>query len=448
MSTNLNLPDIDLSQSTIEDVYRAFKDKSKAESTLSQFREEQKKERDEAIKFVQETYPKLDGQIIICSLIQHDWNAEKVIIDLLVVNDELLREEEEEQNKLLPTEEEIVLDDEEEEEEEEIKPVVQELKPEEPAPEEEKTETYQETEVKVEPVKPTRIYLKEIDIKASQNDLKYQEQFTLEFTNKEVKQNTKAWVGMYVVGEKKDGHYITYQWVASAIDSKLTFNAPNYPCKIEFKYFNRKFNKAEITSKIEISVGPQFQILSVIKDKKIHGGWTQTSGEPKIESAWVGLYEVNEKSNSKYIAYQKTTIKENQFIFETPITPKDYEVRLFTSSMLSNYNEMGRSAHITVTGIDSLSLKKDEKFIIASPDIVTIDPYTSSSWIGLFKVEQVNSKLYVDYTYLVDRTKEISFKIPKAGGKYEVRIFTNSGYENVLIRSNSIEIEEKEEEVL
>ena len=444
MSTQ-NLPEIDLSKSTIEDVYRAFKnDKEKAESTLTQFREEQKLERDEAIKFVQETYPKLKGQIIISSLIQNGWNPEKVIIDLLVVNDELLQKEEEEQNKLLPTEEEIILDDEEEEEIEVKKEEKKSIEEEKDVPKKETDE--KETIEEEKPVKSTRIYLTDIDINVSATELKYQEKFTLEFTNKEVKQNTKAWVGMYLVGEKNDGHYITYQWVTSSVDSKLTFNAPNYPCKIEFRYFNRKFKKAEITSKIEISVGPQFQVLAVIKEKEIHGGWIQTSGEPKIENAWVGLYDSNEQSNSNYIAFKKTTMKENQFIFDTPIEPKDYQIRLFTSSLLSNYNELGKSAIITIAGIDSCELKIKENLIVASPNIVTIDPYKSYSWIGLYKIDQENPKLYVDYNFLYDRSKESTFEIPKAGGIYEVRIFKNSGYENVFIKSNSIEIEEKNEE--
>jgi hypothetical protein len=122
------------------------------------------------------------------------------------------------------------------------------------------------------------------------------------------------------------------------------------------------------------------------------------------------------------------------------LTPGDYHVRMFTSSLLSNYVELQRGDTITVTGVNELDLSLVNGEMVATPKIVTLDPYLSSCWIGLYSLEQENPTLYVDYSYVADRIEKIKFKIPSMSGVYEVRIYADSGYENVLLKSNSVEV--------
>jgi hypothetical protein len=429
-----NSQDIDLSQSTIQDVYRAFNnDKVKAEATLTEFRQEQKNERDRNIKIVQEIYPTMEGTLIIQSLIKNQWKVEETITELLPIYEEIKEEEKKVYLKNLKTEheEEVVLLSSDEvtpspEEEEIIEEQVKEVT------EEEETNLIS---------KPSTHLQNEIEFTVSSTQLHYQEKFTIQF-KEGTQHHSKAWIGMYLSTEVKDHHYLTYQWVSNGT-SQVTFYAPNYPCQLEFKYFSKKYQRVPFVhggSSPVVKVGPQFQLLSVLKEKEIHGGWTQTSGEPILKESWVGLYPVHEPSNSKYITFKKTTLEHPQFMMDAPLTPGDYHVRMFTSSLLSNYVELQRGDTITVTGVNELDLSLVNGEMVATPKIVTLDPYLSSCWIGLYSLEQENPTLYVDYSYVADRIEKIKFKIPSMSGVYEVRIYADSGYENVLLKSNSVEV--------
>jgi hypothetical protein len=441
-----NTQEIDLSQTTIQDVYRAFNnDKVKAEATLSEFRQEQKNERDRNIKVVQEIYPTMEGSIIINTLIKNQWRVEETITELLPLHEEMEQEsknlENEREDGLLEEEEEGPVEEEQEvkeqevEEEEEVKST---------SMEEQWKESTQEQWKKEEEVKLiSNSPMNEIEFIVSSNQLQCQEKFTIQF-KEGTQHHSKAWIGMYSsIGLKgKDHHYITYQWISNA--KEITFHAPNYPCQLEFKYFSKKYQRVPFkqgsTSPV-VYVGPQFKLISILKEKEIHGEWNQTSGEPIQEQCWVGLYPILESSNSKYIAYKKTTPEHPHFMMDVSLlSPGEYHLRLFTSSMLSNYVELSRGETIHLTGVNELELSLEDGEMVATPKIVTLDPYASSCWIGLYSLEQENPTLYVDYSYVADRIEKIKFKIPLEEGVYEVRIYADSGYKNVLLKSNSVEV--------
>lgn len=232
------------------------------------------------------------------------------------------------------------------------------------------------------------------------------------------------WIGIYSPS-KPNKKYETYQYRGRA-EKKGTviFTAPSKFGEYEFRYFNGSYEHSAISNRIV--VGPQIQ-MQAIHDKetnKFKVTWVQTSGN-SYPSAWIGFYEKSEGDNTKYITWEYANAPNNEVYFEVPYKPAQYEFRFFPT----RYTHVATSNILTITGEDKLGVTFTSDLITVKPNIVSVDPYQDSAWIGLFEVSETNHQQWKKYKYVQDRTLPLHFKRPKKGGHYEVRLFAKKSYD-------------------
>ena len=79
------------------------------------------------------------------------------------------------------------------------------------------------------------------------------------------------------------------------------------------------------------------------------------------------------------------------------------------------------------------------KEVTIVPNILSVDPYYDSVWVGLYFTAQNDNRQWRRYKYVSDRKTEIKFKAPRTAGEYEARLFACKNL-NVIAKSNTFAI--------
>lgn len=244
------------------------------------------------------------------------------------------------------------------------------------------------------------------------------------------------WIGMYPLKSPTlNKHYLTYQYKGKG-DKKgsVTFYAPQYYGEYEFRYFlNGSYESVARSEKLK--VGPQIQLEATRQQQKIAVKWSKTSGN-EYSRAWIGLYLKSEANNKQYITWEYANKPNTEVLFDSPIKPDEYEFRFFTNS----YEDVARSNTIHIEGKDTLVVTVADGMVNVKVNIVTVDPYQASAWVGLYFKEEKDHRQWRRYRYFKEHKTEIQFKAPATVGIYEARLFANGTYEP-LLRSEPFQLE-------
>jgi len=254
------------------------------------------------------------------------------------------------------------------------------------------------------------------------------------------KSNANDWVGLFAVNET-NRRYITYQWTGKDKTSgTLSFLGPNQYGTYEFRYFpGGSYQFVAVSNRIK--VGPKVEMTaSLIGDEhKLAVKYRQISGN-EYSRAWIGLYEISQADNRQYLAWEyaprDNSDGEHSILFDCPVKPKRYEFRYFTNS----YEDVARSNPVTVEGSDAMTASLANGIVTVNLNIVTIDPYYESAWVGLYFVHEKDNRSWRRYRFVQNRTGAIQFKAPRTAGIYEARLFANKTYD-IILRSNQFEIQ-------
>jgi hypothetical protein len=411
MSQEKDLPPIDLTQSVLGSVFQTFKtDKKKAEAVLDGFRQEMQTERTKVEQFCLQTFYDLPKETILECVHKNLWDTEKSLLELTHIRSLVVEEKVVHDNEIKVEVTECVVEN------TETGPVI--------PPREDFIQV-------THPEQPNSIDLLAAGIIVPQY-VEISSLISLDVSS--LAATEKSWVGMFLSNEKKS--YLTYQYLSTAKNGILSFYSPNLICDIVFQFFQIGENEIGFSTK-SIHVGADVQIVAVVKGEHIHGAISQLFGNP-LSGGWIGLYPTNQTNAGKYLAYQKLDdLKDGTFMFDVPINPQDYNVRLFSTSLLSSYNFVGKSGDVTIQGSDSCFITRDGDFILAKPTCLTYDPAVNKVWIGLYKVDENATKNYLDYAILKDRYSEVKIPVPKIEGKYQLRLLRKY---RTLATSNTITI--------
>jgi len=253
--------------------------------------------------------------------------------------------------------------------------------------------------------------------------------------------SNRDWIGLFAA-DKPNKEYFTYQWNAKA-ESKgsLTFTSPKVYGTYEFRYFSAaKPSYEHVARSSTLIVGPQYTLVATLDTltSTIKVKWTQLSGNP-YPSAWIGLYTKSQTNNNQYITWEYAAKTNNEVTFAAPIKPMEYECRLFPYS----YFDVARSNVITIEGKDVLDASiTPEGVLVVKTDIVSVDPYWESGWLGIYLSTENDNRQWKKYKAISQRKGEVTFRPPKVHGVYEVRLFANKTYD-VIARSNPVVIQQQ-----
>jgi len=243
------------------------------------------------------------------------------------------------------------------------------------------------------------------------------------------------WIGLFCV-DQPNKQYVTYQWTGKLLTKgSLSFLSPTIYGEYEFRFFpNGYYQHAAMSNRIK--VGPQIDLNATLDktQNKIVVTWKQISGN-SYPKAWIGLYEKPETNNHNYIAWNYASKSSNELSFDAPFKPREYELRFFSNS----YIDVARSNALLVEGQDKISATCENGMIAVKLNVVTVDPYYESAWLGVYFTHETNNRQWRRYKYFSNRKEDTIFKAPRTQGQYEVRMFANKTYDMIL-KSDSFTI--------
>jgi len=249
----------------------------------------------------------------------------------------------------------------------------------------------------------------------------------------------RDWVGLFPVG-KPNKEYYTYEWNAKGEKKgSLVFASPKIFGSYEFRYFSSSSASYQhLARSSPFSVGPQFELIAELdaKSNTIKGKWTQKSGNV-YSSAWIGLFQKSQPVNSQYITWEYASKPNNEVTFAAPIKPMEYELRFFPYS----YIDTARSNVVKIEGQDILDARMTPEGLVVSTNIVSVDPYWESAWLGIYLSAENDNREWRRYKKISLRKEDVPFRAPNVHGVYEVRLFANKTYDTIA-RSNTFTVEQ------
>jgi len=235
------------------------------------------------------------------------------------------------------------------------------------------------------------------------------------------------WIGLFLEGDT-ERCYKMWDWVKLE-SSTVTFTAP-FECGVyNLRYFHNKSYVCHGTSK-SFTIGPVFTLTPTsVSGTEIKLRVDQTFGD-NCPNLWVAHYPHGEVNPKSYITYKWAKHGEE---LTFPVTKTgQWNFKAFSEKTYDH----SATQSVIVPGSDTLTLtvNKEANTATVTYDISTVDPATEKVWIGIFHVEQEDSRYYRRYRYVTDRKGSFDVKAMQTAGIYEARLFANGTYD-VLCRS-------------
>lgn len=249
------------------------------------------------------------------------------------------------------------------------------------------------------------------------------------------RQTDTSWVGFYKVGAA-DTEYREYKYIKDLSDGNYTVNAPKELGSYEFRFFSDNgYIKTGTSSSVQvIQYTPTLTVnkTSYLPNETIT---VQYSGGSIFSDAWLGFYNVNSQ-DTQYISYENLTGNTSgSFTFTAPQASGQYQFRIYLDS---GYTKIGASQAFSVgefapaIGVSTANVKPGENVKVNFSNGST----SAGSWIGLYKSGSEDTA-YISYQNTNSAvTGEQQYTMPTEPGKYEFRIFKDSGYTKLATSSN------------
>jgi len=248
------------------------------------------------------------------------------------------------------------------------------------------------------------------------------------------------WLGLYKVNMDNRSYIKTIPLTQGKTKDIITFNNTLDPGSYEFRFFPYKCGYTYVT-KSNIFEIPNLDKLEVDivkvnnRIQKLKVNYQINSRNPST-SDWIALYKKGSENNY-YIIFKYIDPKIPFVEFDTPREIMEYEFR-YHSSTQSKYQDLTRSETIIIENTDIIHAEIEGKIITVNWDINSQEK-TTSDWVGLFKIQELNNKTYIQYKYVDAHSNAVVFDTPNEKGTYEIRYFSyNLGKYTDFRKSNPI----------
>lgn len=256
--------------------------------------------------------------------------------------------------------------------------------------------------------------------------------------NSEDPTSTSDWIGVYKAGSTAAASsYVTWNWIGEAKQQgTLSFVLSEFG-DFEFRYFSKRQYHVRATSN-PVHIGPAVDLTARFDadSNSIFVKIEQRSGNV-YPNAWVGMYASADADNSSYRGYDwASNARDHELRFAAPKAGA-WHFRYFPQK---SYVDVARCS-TNVSGNDRLELSISDGQMIVRTHIVTVEPGNDSAWIGIYRVEQTDPRLYRKYKYVPVGASNgvITFRSCTTPGEYEARLFANKTLD-VVCRSNTARV--------
>jgi len=247
------------------------------------------------------------------------------------------------------------------------------------------------------------------------------ENIVVNFAFESSKTDVYDWIGIYSSAEKKNGDYLTYNYVGKAgeINGFVTFVVKAYGT-YHFRYVRNQV----VFARCQVEVGPVIELKADLKQKEDNSRFIEISTKAVFGSipskAWIGLFHKAEPNFKNWIQwdhyYSKAPLQ-----FTNALKPGIYICRLF-----SVYDVLAVSNEIVITGEDIISVEIKKELEITYELKTILNPYWEGAWFGLFTSSETDDHLWKLYCKVVDSKGVAKIKLPAKSGSYDIRLFSGS----------------------
>jgi len=209
------------------------------------------------------------------------------------------------------------------------------------------------------------------------------------------------------------------------------------PGHYEVRFFANKGYEAPLARSVTIRIGPTATIMAQLQGEHLLVYYTLDPISATPTREWLGIYEKTQRRNKLYLstAYGNA---EGQVMMKAPRTPGEYQVRLFATGSVYNYQA---KADFVVEDNDCINIEPTSLLVGANVNISwilrTVEPSTSD-WVGLYSADEQNNSNYLSCTYTQGSSLGVAtVQVPKEPGVYEFRLFAKAKGKYITFRKSA-----------
>jgi len=250
------------------------------------------------------------------------------------------------------------------------------------------------------------------------------------------------WFGLYKVHMDNKSYVNTIPLALGKTNEFITItNITLDPGLYEFRFFPYKCGYTYVTKSNQFEIPNldklQVDIIKVNNRVQKLKVYYHINSRNTSNSDWIALYKKGSENNY-YVTYKYVDTKVNYVEYDAPRDIMEYEFR-YHSSTQSKYQDLTRSETINIENTDRINAEIEGGQIITVNWDISSQEKTTSDWVGLFKINEVNNKNYLQFKYIDAHSNATIFAVPKEKGTYEVRYFSyNVGKYNDFRKSDPI----------
>jgi len=285
-----------------------------------------------------------------------------------------------------------------------------------------------------------------LKLKAEPERVDLGQEVKVEWTS-EADTTSSDWIGVYRAGDHSNS-YLTWNWIGKPVSQgSLTFTLSEFG-EFEFRYFSKSKGSQVLAVSNVVKVGPMVDLSAHYEpdSNSLVVRFDQRTGHV-YPNAWIGLYASADAPNNQYRTYEwVANSTDHQLRFKAP-KAGTWHFRFFPQK---SYIDVART-HVSVTGNDSMTLTMEDGQMVVRATIETVDPALDNVWVGIYRQEQPDNRLYRKYRYVASShattstsasgkvTYVLTFRPCTTPGFHEARLFANKSLD-VVCRSNLLRV--------
>ncbi|KAN0015698.1 hypothetical protein ACTFIU_008442 [Dictyostelium citrinum] len=237
-------------------------------------------------------------------------------------------------------------------------------------------------------------------------------------------EGTPYWIGVFPTHQPKNDRYLSFKHIEGK-EGLVSFSSI-IPGHYEARLFKDKYTL--IQKSYSVQVGPSVSLSAHVIGDEISVTYKVNSESGANTKDWIGIYHPNQR-NKHYIEslYASTS---GTITFKSPRVPGLYEVRYFLYP--TKYNEQAKFSFEIIDNDKIQVVSETQSCLTLLPDqefkveyVVNTTAPSSSDWVGIFPVDEINNKHYIHSKYTSSTASgELTFRAPLKTGDYEARFFS------------------------